>query len=179
MKKIIALIITIFLSTGCTAKYDIFFDENNIQDTITITTNSSNVNNATKQTTDNFAQKIGEWENGHEYYKREIITTDKTTAYQYTYSFNPVEYDAMSQIRKCYKDLKKSALWYTIIREVRKNKYLLWNIEIFTIESGKGYEKDKGNKEHLCNNLLYYVTRGFAGNIDFFGSDWNKTGKAH
>ena len=159
MKKIITLIITILLLTGCTAKYDIFFDENNIQDTITITTNSSNVNNATKQTTDNFTQKIGEWENGHEYYKREIITTDKTTAYQYTYSFNPVEYDAMSQIRKCYKDFN---LTYKNNIELSTSKEFLCanyyqQVKEYTITISSKYEISSSNADKKEQNKHTWI----------------------
>lgn len=159
MKKIITLIITILLLTGCTAKYDIFFDENNIQDTITITTNSSNVNNATKQTTNNFAQKIGEWENGHEYYKRKIITTDKTTAYQYTYSFNPVEYDAMSQIRKCYKDFN---LTYKNNIELSTSKEFLCanyyqQVKEYTITISSKYEISSSNADKKEQNKHTWI----------------------
>ncbi len=104
MKKIIILLITIILLTGCNASYDINFNKDKIEDSIKIYTSSKNINNATNETTNNFTDEIGNWERGYEYYKREIYTTDKITGYNYTYNFNYNEYDAMSQLRKCYKD---------------------------------------------------------------------------
>lgn len=104
MKKILLLLITTVLLTGCTATYDITFDEDIIHDSIKVYTDSKNVNTASKEKLDNFLLKIGEWERGYDYYKRELYTTDKITGYHYTYDFPYDQYDATSQIRKCYKD---------------------------------------------------------------------------
>ena len=82
MKKIFILLITAFLLTGCNSTYEININKENINDKITIMTSSKNVQNANKTTTDLFTQKLGEWENGHDFYQREIVTTDKETGYQ-------------------------------------------------------------------------------------------------
>ena len=158
MKKIIILITTILL-TGCTAKYEIYFGENNIQDTITITTSSTNVNNATKETTNIFTQKIGEWENGHEYYKREIITTDTTTGYKYTYSFTPIEYDAMSQIRKCYKDFTlntQNAIELSTSKEFLCTNYSP-QVKEYTITISSKFEISSSNADKVENNKHTWI----------------------
>lgn len=105
MKKII-LLITIILLTGCTATYDINIKKDSVYDSIKIYTDNKIVKNATDDETMKFSEKLGEWERGYEYYKREIYTTDKITGYNYTYDFKYDEYDAMSQIRKCYEDFE-------------------------------------------------------------------------
>ncbi len=106
MKKIIILCITTILLTGCNATYNINFTKNKIEDSIKIYTNNKNVQNATKEVTEKFSEQLGNWERGYEFYKREIYATDKITGYEYTYNFNYEEYDAMSQLRKCYKDFE-------------------------------------------------------------------------
>lgn len=105
MKKIIILLITGFLLTGCNATYEINITNDKIYDTIKIFTDSQNVQNASNAKTEEFSNKIGDWERGYDYYKRELYTTnDSKTGYQYTYDFTYEEYDAMSQLRKCYQD---------------------------------------------------------------------------
>ena len=104
MKKTILLLTMLCLLTGCSATYEININKDSIDDTITLITQSTNVAKSTKEKEEIFFQKIGEWENGHDFYKKELITTATETGYKYTYSFNYIEYDAMSQIRKCYKD---------------------------------------------------------------------------
>ena len=106
MKKVLLLLITLILLTGCTATYNINIKDKTIEDSIKVYTDSKKVQNADKKTITEFSEKLGEWERGYEYYKREIYTTDKITGYNYTYTFNYEEYDAMSQLRKCYKDFK-------------------------------------------------------------------------
>lgn len=106
MKKIIILLITSLLLTGCNATYNINITNNQINDSIKIYTKNSNVQNATDTMINTFTDQLGNWERGYEYYKRELYTTDKITGYNYTYNFNYNEYDAMSQIRKCYKDFE-------------------------------------------------------------------------
>lgn len=106
MKKIIFLLITSLLLTGCNATYNINISNDQIKDSIKIYTKNNNVQNATDTMINNFTNQLGNWERGYEYYKRELYATDKITGYNYTYNFNYNEYDAMSQIRKCYKDFK-------------------------------------------------------------------------
>ena len=155
MKKIIFLLITICLLTGCTATYDINITKETINDTIKIEADSTKVNNANKQTTDTFNQKIGEWENGHDFYKREIITTADKTGYQYTYNFNFDEYDAMSQIRKCYKDFN---LTYDNDIELTTSKEFLCRnyypqLKTFTINITSEYEITSSNADSIKDNV--------------------------
>ncbi len=106
MKKIILLFITTILLTGCQTTYEINITDKGISDTIKISEQSSIVQGATNQQTEKFTNQLGDWEKGYEYYKREIFTTDKLTGYKYTYDFNFNEYDAMSQLRKCYDEFE-------------------------------------------------------------------------
>lgn len=108
MKKILLLLITTFLLTGCQSTYEIKFTKDKIEDTINIYTDNNVVKNATTEQTKEFQTELGNWERGYEYYKRELYATDKRTGYKYTYNFNYQEYDAMSQLRKCYEDFKFS-----------------------------------------------------------------------
>ncbi len=104
MKKIIILLITTTLLTGCSATYNITFNKENIIDSINIYEDSSLTNKATEKDIQQFQEKLGNWERGYEYYKRELYTTDEITGYNYSYNFEYNEYDAMSQLRKCYQD---------------------------------------------------------------------------
>ena len=106
MKKLFFLLITTILLTGCTATYDINFTESTINDSIKVYTESTIVNRATESDIETFSDKIGNWERGYDYYKRELYTTDEIIGYNYTYNFNYEEYDAMSQLRKCYQDFE-------------------------------------------------------------------------
>ena len=154
MKKILLLITTLFLLTGCNATYEININKDKINDTITITTDSKNVATAREETIDQFYQKIGEWENGHDYYKREIVTTDTTSAYQYTYSFDYIEYDAMSQIRKCYKDFNlkyDNAISLSTSKEFLCKTYYP-DIENFTIKITSEYEIANSNADKVEDN---------------------------
>lgn len=154
MKKILFLLITIILLTGCTANYEIDITKNTINDKITIMTDSNNVNNANKATTDLFTQKLGEWENGHDFYKRDLITTEDKTGYQYTYNFNFNEYDAMSQIRKCYKDFNFT--YDNNITLSTSNEFLCKNyypqIKNYTISITSEYDIVESNADTIKDN---------------------------
>lgn len=102
MKKTILLIFIIFLLTGCNSKYNIHIDENKIYDNIEIYEDSGIIKNANKKQTDEFNDYLLDWERGYDFYKRELYATDKITGYRYTYDFTFEEYDAMTQLRKCY-----------------------------------------------------------------------------
>ena len=104
-KKILLLIIPIIL-TGCSAKYDINFDENKIHDNIEIYEDSKKINTATEEQENQINDLLLDWENGYDFYKRELYTTDKITGYRYTFDFNYDEYDAMSQLRRCYEEFE-------------------------------------------------------------------------
>lgn len=104
MKKILSIILLSLFLTGCSATYNINFTDDKIKDEIRVYTDSNTVNNATNDTINSFSNKILEWERGHDHYSREVYTTDTLTGYLYKYDFNYDEYDAMSQIRKCYED---------------------------------------------------------------------------
>lgn len=105
MKKIILLLLIIFL-TGCQSTYEIKINKDNIEEDIKIYTENSLVKNASQSTIDAFVETLDDWENGYDYYKRELYTTDEYTGYEYTYTFTHEEFDAMSQLRKCYKDFE-------------------------------------------------------------------------
>ena len=154
MKKLILLITMIFLLTGCSATYEINITKDKIDDKITIMTESKNVATAKQETIDQFGLKIGEWENGHDFYKREIVTTDTTSAYQYTYSFDYVEYDAMSQIRKCYEDFSlkyDNAISLSTSKEFLCKTYYP-DIDNFTIKITSEYEIANSNADKVEDN---------------------------
>lgn len=105
MKKIILLLLIIFL-TGCQSTYEIKINKENIEENIKIFTENSIVKNANQETINSFSQTLDDWENGYDYYNRELYTTEEYTGYEYTYTFTHEEFDAMSQLRKCYKDFE-------------------------------------------------------------------------
>ena len=154
MKKILTLLITTILLTGCHATYDINMTKDTINDTITIMTKSNNVNNASDATTDKFQLKLGEWENGHDFYKREIITTAEKTGYQYTYSFKYNEYDAMSQIRKCYDKFELN--YENEITLSTSNEFLCKTyypeVKTYIINITSEYEITDSNADYINNN---------------------------
>ena len=102
MKRIITILLLLTLLTGCSANYDINFDKETIQDTIEIYEDSDKVNKASDKDVEKVNDLLLDWENGYDYYKKELYSTDVDTGYRYTYEFKYEEYDAMSQIRKCY-----------------------------------------------------------------------------
>ena len=101
MKKTIILLITLLLLTGCKATYNINFNET-IDEEIKIYTENENINKANQKDAEHFYEKIDDWERGHEFYKKERYTDLDFTGYKYTDSFNYEDYDAISQLRKCY-----------------------------------------------------------------------------
>ncbi len=156
MKKIIILLITIILLTGCNATYDITFNKDNISDSIKVYTDSKIVNNATNKQIETFSNELGNWERGYEYYKREIYTTDKITGYNYTYNFNYEEYDAMSQLRKCYKDFElkytKDTITLSTSNEFLCSTYYK-NINSININISSEYEIINSNSDTQKNNI--------------------------
>ena len=155
MKKILLLLITTILLTGCTATYEIDITKDKINDIILIETDSKNVNNANVATTNTFKTKLGEWENGHDFYKRELVTTAEKTGYQYTYSFNYEEYDAMSQIRKCYEEFNlnydKNITLSTSKEFLCKNYYP--QIKTYTIKITSEYDITSSNADSIKDNI--------------------------
>lgn len=106
LKKIILLLPLILSLTGCGSTYEIVFTpEGTIEDTISIFEDNDKVKNLTKEDENELLNKLLDFERGYEHYKRELYTTEKVTGYKYTYDFTYDEYDAMSQLRKCYEDL--------------------------------------------------------------------------
>lgn len=156
MKKIIILLITTILLTGCNVTYDIKFTENNIKDSIKIYTNSKKVQTATENTITNFTDQLGNWERGYEYYKRELYTTDKITGYNYTYTFNYDEYDAMSQLRKCYKDFELNYEENTITLKT-SNEFLCNNyyqeVNSLELNISSEYQIISSNADTKSNNI--------------------------
>lgn len=104
MKKIIIMLISLILLTGCSATYDINIKDKKISDEIKIYTDNDNVKKATQATLDHFENELLDFERGYEHYSKEMYSTDQVTGYVYNYEFTFDEYDAMSQLRKCYKD---------------------------------------------------------------------------
>lgn len=155
MKKTIILLITAILLTGCTANYEIDITKDTINDKITIETDSTNVNNANVEITNLFKQKIGEWENGHDFYIRELVTTADKTGYQYTYNFDYDEYDAMSQIRKCYQDFNLK--YDNELSLSTSNEFLCRNyypqIKNYTITITSEYNIVESNADSVKDNI--------------------------
>ena len=105
MKKIILLLLMLILCS-CEAKYKIIIEDNKIYDEIYIVEKSNIVNNASQEQMDSFEDELLDWENAYDYYKRELFTENDLTGYKYTNDFTFEEYDAMSQLCKCYDDFK-------------------------------------------------------------------------
>ena len=106
LKKIVLLLPLLLLITGCGSTYEIEFTQNNtIKDTISIFEDNDKVERFSKKDEEDFLNKLLDFERGYEHYKRALSTADGLHAYKYTYDFTYEEYDAMSQLRKCYEDL--------------------------------------------------------------------------
>ena len=106
LKKIVLLLPLLLLITGCGSTYEIeFTQDDTIKDTISIFEDNDKVERFTKKDEEDFLNKLLDFERGYEHYKRELYTTEDITGYKYTYDFTYEEYDAMSQLRKCYEDL--------------------------------------------------------------------------
>lgn len=106
LKKIILLLPLLLLITGCGSTYEIdFTQDDTIKDTISIFEDNDKVERFSKKDEEDFLNKLLDFERGYEHYKRELYTTEEITGYKYTYDFTYEEYDAMSQLRKCYEDL--------------------------------------------------------------------------
>lgn len=101
MKKILILLITLLLLTGCQVTYNINFNEN-IEEEIKIYTSNEKIQGVTQKETEAFYEELDNWERGYEFYNREMYTDLDNTGYKYTSTFDYKEYDADSQIRKCY-----------------------------------------------------------------------------
>ncbi len=158
-RRIILLLITIILLTGCKAKYDIYIDDNKINDTIEIYEDSTKVNNATKKQSEDFDDLIIDWERGYDYYKRELYTTDKITGYRYTYDFSYDEYDAMSQLRKCYDNFEFKN--ENIISLKTSNEFLCGdyypNTDYIEINFSSKYEIVESNADSKSNNIHTWI----------------------
>lgn len=106
LKKIILILPLAILLTGCGSKYEIeFTQDETIKDTISIFEDNDIVKKYTTKEEDELLNTLLEFERGYEHYKRELYATDEVTGYKYTYEFKYNEYDALSQLRKCYEDL--------------------------------------------------------------------------
>lgn len=155
MKKTIILLITLILLTGCSATYDIKFTKENIIDSINIYENSSLTNKATDNDIQQFQEKLGNWERGYEYYKRELYTTDKITGYNYSYNFEYNEYDAMSQLRKCYKNFNftydDNQIKLTTSKEFLCTTYYK-DVSNITITINSDYKITNSNADSKSNN---------------------------
>jgi len=165
MKKKLIILILILLLTGCSAKYDINFGKDKIEDKIEIFEDSTKVNKANEEETDEINNLIIDWENGYDHYKRELYSTDTIDGYRYTYEFDYDEYDAMSQIRKCYDDFKLTydkEIKLTTSKEFLCGTYYpdTKQIEInitseYEIKSSNADKKDKNKHTWIINKDNY------------------------
>lgn len=106
MLKLLSLIIILFTITGCSATYEInFTKDKTIKDTIFVYEDSNIVEGLSETKENEIFNQFLDFERGYEHYKRKTHTTEKYSGYKYTYDFNYEEYDAMSQLRKCYETL--------------------------------------------------------------------------
>lgn len=106
LKKLLLLLPILILLTGCGSSYEIeFTQKDTIKDTISIYEDNEKVEKYTQKEEDKVFNNILEFERGYEHYKRELYSTEKITGYKYTYEFTYDEYDAMSQLRKCFEDM--------------------------------------------------------------------------
>lgn len=127
MLKRVFLIAILFIITGCSSKYEIEFTNNNtIKDTISIFEDNNIVKNTTTKKEEEITDQILEFERGYEHYKRELYATEEVTGYKYTYEFKYEEYDALSQLRKCYEDLTLNVTDEEIVLET-KGEFLCAN----------------------------------------------------
>ena len=127
MLKRVFLIAMLFIITGCGSKYEIEFTNNNtIKDTISIFEDNNIVKNTTTKKEEEITDQILEFERGYEHYKRELYATEEVTGYKYTYEFKYEEYDALSQLRKCYEDLTLNVTDEEIVLET-KGEFLCAN----------------------------------------------------
>ena len=160
MKGKILLIISLFILTGCSAKYNINFTDSHIIDNIEIYENSSIVNNANKEKEDEVNQLILDWENGFDFYKRELYATDTITGYRYTYEFTYEEYDAMSELRRCYEEFElinnNDYITLTTSDEFLCGTYYPNSNEI-TINITSQYEIESSNADKNDNNTHSWI----------------------
>lgn len=127
MLKRLFLIAILFIITGCGSKYEIEFTNNNtIKDKISIFEDNNIVKNTTTKKEEEITDQILEFERGYEHYKRELYATEEVTGYKYTYEFKYEEYDALSQLRKCYEDLTLNVTDEEIVLET-KGEFLCAN----------------------------------------------------
>ena len=175
LKKILLLLPILFLITGCGSTYEIEFTQNDtIKDSISIFEDNDVVEKYSSEDEDKLLNKILEFERGYDHYKRELYATNEVTGYKYTYEFTYNEYDAMSQLRKCYEDLTLDVTENTI-ELTTKGEFLCANyykempyIEIIiksdykVAESNATSEEDNSltwriNKNNYKNNNIHVV----------------------
>lgn len=106
MLKILSLLLILTILTGCSATYEIHVTKDNtINETIFVYEDNKIVDGLSEKKENEIFNKLLDFERGYEHYKRETHTTEDFSGYKYTYNFNYEEYDAMSQLRKCYETL--------------------------------------------------------------------------
>lgn len=167
LKRLILFIPIILLLTGCGSKYEIeFTQDDTIKDTISIYEDNDIVKNTTQKKEDEITDQILEFERGYEHYKRELYATEEVTGYKYTYEFKYEEYDALSQLRKCYEDLTLNVTDEEIVLET-KGEFLCANyykempyinISIksdYEIKSTNGKKEDDNSASWKINKSNY------------------------
>ena len=158
MKKIL-IILVVLLLTGCSANYNINFTEKSIEESIEIYENSAIVNKYKDKEVNEANTVILDWEEGYDYYKRELYTTEDITGYRYTYNFAYDEYDAMAQLRKCYENFNfkydnkitlETSPYFLCADYYPKTKEIVINI---TSE----YEITSSNADKVSNNTHTWI----------------------
>ena len=160
MKKKILLILAILLLTGCKATYNINFDSDKIYDEIEIYEDSIKINQLNDKDSDKLLEVIMDWENGYDYYNRELYSTNKISGYRYTYDFTYDEYEAMSQLRKCYEDFDFKVTNEEITLKTSK-EFLCGdyypNTEEIVINIKSKYEIKSSNADKNSNNVYTWT----------------------
>lgn len=158
MKKIL-LILLILLLTGCKATYNISFDEKNINESIKIYTNNSNIENANQKTIDKVSDELYNFEYDYEYYNKEKYQEGNNTGYNYTYSFDYDTYNLYTELKKCYDDFNYSNGDYTTLKT--SNEFTCFNyypeIEEITINITSKYEITEANADQKDGNTYTWI----------------------
>ena len=161
MKKILLLLITLLLLTGCKATYNIDFNEK-IEEEIKVYVENDVIRNATQKQSEDFYIKLDDWERAYEYYKREKYTDADYTGYKYTESFDYKDYDVLTQLRKCYDDFTFTKDKYIELKT--SNEFLCASyykdVDSLDIRINTKYFVENSNADEKDGNtLIWHINR--------------------
>lgn len=161
MKKILLLLITLLLLTGCKATYKIEFNEK-IDEEINVYVENDIIKNATQKQSEEFYNKLDDWERGYEYYKRERYTDADYTGYKYIESFDYKDYDAVTQLRKCYDNFTFTKDKYIELKT--SNEFLCASyyksVDSLDIKINTKYFVETSNADEKDGNtLIWHINR--------------------